>query len=90
MAGWLLRFTASYAVSGVSPDFAALVGDRPMCFAFMAAAVVTSAAICAAGLRGGVERAAKWMMLSLLALMALLAVRSLSLPGAAKGLAFYL
>ncbi|MBQ3290589.1 MAG: sodium-dependent transporter [Kiritimatiellae bacterium] len=90
VAGWLLRFTASYAISGVPPDFAALVGDRPKCFAFMAAAVAASAAICATGLRGGVERAAKWMMLSLLVLMTFLAVRSLSLPGAAKGLAFYL
>ena len=90
VAGWLLKFTASYAVSGLAPDFAALVADKVTCLAFMLVGVAAAAAVCAVGVQRGVERAAKWMMLALLALMAALAAKALALPGAAKGLSFYL
>ena len=90
VAGWLLRFTGSYAASGAPPEFGAMVADRPACLAFMVAAVAVAAAVCAAGVRRGVERVTKWMMLSLFAIMAALAACALSLDGAAKGLSFYL
>ncbi|MBQ9739425.1 MAG: sodium-dependent transporter, partial [Kiritimatiellae bacterium] len=45
---------------------------------------------CAFGVKNGVERVTKWMMLALLALLGVLAVKALSLPGAEKGLRFYL
>jgi NSS family neurotransmitter:Na+ symporter len=56
----------------------------------MTAAIVMGFLICAAGLQKGVERVTKIMMSGLLAIMMALAVRSVTLPGAAKGLEFYL
>ena len=41
-------------------------------------------------LQGGLERVTKYMMVALLLLMVVLAVRSVTLPGAAEGLTFYL
>jgi NSS family neurotransmitter:Na+ symporter len=40
--------------------------------------------------KNGVERITKWMMLALLVLLCVLAVKALSLPGASKGVEFYL
>ena len=46
--------------------------------------------ICSLGLQKGVERITKAMMVCLLLLMLVLAVRSVTLPGAVEGLKFYL
>jgi NSS family neurotransmitter:Na+ symporter len=56
----------------------------------MLASVLLATAVCAVGVQKGVERVTKGMMLCLLALMGVLAAKSLTLEGAAKGLSFYL
>lgn len=90
VAGWLLKFTESYAATGTPPEFAALTADRTTCLVAMLVSVAAATAACAVGVQRGVERVTKWMMISLLALLGVLAVKSLTLEGAAKGLAFYL
>ena len=97
VGGWLLRYATGYAAQGnafVGADtaaaFDALVKSPSVCTAFMLACVVLASAVCACGVRAGVERMTKWMMLALLALLGVLAVKALSLPGADKGVAFYL
>ena len=90
VGGWLLQFTGAYAVKGAAPGFSEMTGDVRSCAVFMALSVVLAAAVCACGVQKGVERITKWMMLSLLALIAVLAVKALTLEGAAKGLEFYL
>ena len=97
VGGWLLRYATGYAAQGnafVGADtaaaFDALVKSPSVCTAFMLACVVLASAVCACGVRAGVERMTKWMMLTLLALLGVLAVKALSLPGADKGVAFYL
>ena len=57
---------------------------------FMIIVVVGCFAICGMGLQNGVEKITKVMMLLLLALMLILAVRSVTLDGASEGLHFYL
>ena len=57
---------------------------------FMALVVVLGMVVCSRGLKNGVEKANKAMMLCLLALLVVLAVRALTLPGAVEGLKFYL
>lgn len=90
VAGWLLKFAESYAVDGAPPDFSSLVADRSTCLVAMLSAVAIAAAICAVGVQRGVERVTKWMMISLLVLMGVLAVKALTLENASAGLAFYL
>ena len=46
--------------------------------------------ICSLGLKKGVEKVTKFMMLALLAIIVVLAVRAVTLPGAAEGLKYYL
>ena len=91
VAGWLVRssFCCLRGAAG-SLSFAALAGDRVSSAVYLAVAVAASAGICMAGVRNGVERVAKSMMLVLLALLAVLAVKALMLPGAQDGLRFYL
>ncbi|MBQ6435913.1 MAG: sodium-dependent transporter, partial [Synergistaceae bacterium] len=56
----------------------------------MAISVIIGAVVCFLGLRKGVERITKLMMCGLLVIMIALAVRSVTLEGADKGLEFYL
>ncbi len=46
--------------------------------------------ICSMGVQKGVERVTKVMMLALLAILGVLVVRALTLPGAGEGVSFYL
>ncbi len=75
---------------GVAGEFGELMG-RPVLMAVCMIIVVTACfAICNLGLQKGVENITKVMMGLLLALMIILAVRSIALPGAEEGLKFYL
>ena len=98
IAGWLLLYLLKTAAGGfeglntegVPAVFNDLLAQPvPMPLA-MTAVVVLCFGICSCGLRNGVERVTKWMMLCLLAIMAVLAVRACFLPHAADGLRFYL
>ena len=97
VGGWLMRYTAGFAAqgsaftgAGAKATFDGLLSDPATCTAYMLLAVVVAAGVCLAGVQRGVERVTKWMMLSLLALLGVLAVKALSLPGAMKGVEFYL
>ena len=52
--------------------------------------VVLGILVCAKGLQNGLERVTKVMMIALLAIMVMLAINSLFMPGAREGLRFYL
>ena len=57
---------------------------------WMVFVVVLGFLVCAKGLQNGLERVTKVMMIALLAIMVVLAVNSLFMPGAKEGLEFYL
>lgn len=90
VAGWLESFMVSYLTSGSARDFSSLLASAPTSGAYMFSAVAIATLICALGLNRGVERITKVMMISLLALISMIAVKALSLPGAMKGVEFYL
>jgi NSS family neurotransmitter:Na+ symporter len=98
VTGWMLSYTW-YNLTGrleglTSDEVGAFFGGMlasPGAMAFwMFLAVGLGSLICFVGLRKGVERTTKVMMCGLLLIMIALAVRSVTLPGAEKGLAFYL
>ena len=90
VAGWLFKYSGDYLRGAGGTDFAALLKDPATCAAYMCAAVALATAICSLGVRAGVERVTKVMMLALLVLLGVLAARTLTLPGVEKGLRFYL
>ncbi|MCF0132482.1 MAG: sodium-dependent transporter, partial [Blautia sp.] len=55
-----------------------------------AIAIVISFGICSLGVQKGIEKITKIMMICLLALILVLAFHSITLPGAGKGVSFYL
>lgn len=98
IAGWMLLYCgkmASGEFSGmdavkVKGVFDNLMANPLVMTAAMAVIVAGCMAICSFGLQKGVEKITKVMMLCLLLIMAVLAVHSFTLPGAQKGLSFYL
>ena len=98
VTGWMvlyfLEIAATDFLQGVSSYQGyfqhGVLGDAGRQLYAMAGVCIGSAAVCAFGLQKGLERVTKWMMLALLALIAILAVNSICLEGAGEGLRFYL
>lgn len=98
VTAWMILYflkTASGALSGLSVEgvkaaFGAMLADPWAQTYAMTGVCIASVGVCAIGLQKGLERVTKWMMLALLLLIVVLAVNSLTLKGAQKGLAFYL
>jgi len=98
IAGWLAYYFVKTLrgdfvgldADGVTEQFLQMQGDPGVMALFMAIVVCIGMFVCLQGLRNGVERVNKVMMLFLLALMAVLAVNSVLLDGGAEGLKFYL
>ena len=98
IAGWLLYYVVKVLrgdfmgldAEGVGAEFTELMGQPVIMTVFMAVVVIGSMLVCLQGLRNGVERVNKVMMLALLALLVVLAVNSLTREGAGEGLRFYL
>ena len=98
IAGWLLLYFVKMAkgdfvglnTTQVADEFSGLMDQPVLMGAFMVLVVVLCMLVCSQGLKNGVERITKVMMLCLLAIMVVLVVRSVTLEGAAEGLKFYL
>ena len=99
ITGWLLYycikgFTGEFGVNvdaaQSGAEFAQMLASPSDMLMNMIAVVAVSFGICACGLRKGVERITKPMMLLLFALLIFLAIRSCLLPGVSAGLEYYL
>ena len=98
VTGWILSYlfaTFRGRLSGLTPVetghfFDTMLVDPLSMGGWMVAAVVIGFLVTSIGLQRGVERVSKFMMLSLLFLMLALAVKAITLEGAADGLRFYL
>ncbi len=77
-------------VAEVTAQFGELTANPVAVVGFMVLAIVLGFFICSLGLKKGVEKVTKIMMLALLAIIMVLAVRSVTLPGAGEGLKYYL
>ena len=94
VAGWMISYFYRFLTNdfkgldtkGVTDKFSHMLSD-PKGMTFWMAVIVI---ICSFGLQAGVEKISKPMMLGLLALIVILAVNSILLPGGTSGLKFYL
>lgn len=100
VAGWMmyycyrcLRGEFSDTVldtDAVAAKFEEMTGSAGIMTLWTVLAIVLAFGICSLGVQKGVEKITKVMMVCLLVLIAVLAVHSLTLPGAMEGVKFYL
>ncbi len=100
VAGWMMyyccqsmlgRFTGSPLTAEEAADrFAGMTASWGTMTFWMVFSVLLAFGICSMGVKKGVEKISKVMMMCLLCLILVLAVRSVSLPGAERGIRFYL
>lgn len=91
VTGWFIYYFVSF-VGGKSQtlSFGAMLSSPRINVMYLFISVALCFAVLTRNLQSGLERITKVMMLLLLVLMTVLAIRSMTLPNAKEGLAFYL
>ena len=99
VTGWMVdyfckfltgRFTAGMDSEQINGVFGQMLSSPGELTLYMVIVVVAGFLICSIGVQKGLERITKVMMVALLGLIVVLAIHSLTLPGAAEGMKFYL
>ncbi len=98
VSGWMFIFFfkslrgdfTGESVKAVADQFGGMVGDFWLQLAFMVLTIVLGFVICSLGLKNGVEKITKVMMVGLLLLLVVVAVVVVALPDAKEGLKLYL
>ena len=98
VTGWMLAFMVRSAMgtfegidaAGVKAVYDGLLANPVESAGFMVITVAIGVLTTRAGLQKGIERVTKVMMGALFAVLAILCVRAVTLPGAQEGLSFYL
>ena len=98
VAGWMLAFMVKSAMgefNGASTEhvasvFGQLLADPVQMTIYMLFIVAIGVITTRAGVKNGVERVTKVMMVALFVVLVALCVRAVTLPGAEEGLEFYL
>ncbi len=97
VSGWMVSYfwkflTGTFSQAAVDADgvFFGMLGNPVEMCIFMVLTVIAGFAVCAGGVRKSLEKVNKFLMIGLLVLIVVLAVHSLTLPGAKAGLNFYL
>lgn len=98
VTGWMLRYFVSTAkgdfggldTNGVEQYFSDMLLDGKSLVLYMLIVVTIGFLVCSFGLKDGLERITKLMMIALLVIMVILAVNSIFMSGGENGLAFYL
>lgn len=98
VSGWMIHYFVSTVkgdfesldANGVGTHFNNMLSDGGSMVFYMAVVVIIGFVVCSFGLKNGLERITKSMMLALLAIMIVLAVNSIFMSGGEKGLEFYL
>lgn len=91
VTGWIIYYFVKFLTGqNDSFGFEAMIANPGINVGFLIVTVVAAFAVLSFRLQGGLERVTKYMMVSLLVLMLVLAVHGLTLSGAKEGLSFYL
>lgn len=99
VSGWMVSyffkflkgdFTKGMSTEDTKAVFGNLLSDPKQMTFWMVLTVVLGFFVCSRGLQNGLEKISKFMMSALLILIVVLAIHSITLPGAAEGVKFYL
>ena len=98
VAGWMLKYFFDTAkgdfigatTSQVKDHFTDMNSVPSEMIFWTVVVIIIGFLVCSLGLQNGVEKISKGMMIALLVIMAVLAINSIFLKGASKGLYFYL
>ena len=91
VSGWIIYYFFRFLTGNhASLGFGAMISSPSVNVLFLLITLVVAFFILSFNLQGGLERVTKYMMSALLVLMLALAVHSLLLGGAGKGMSFYL
>lgn len=98
VSGWMMAYIyemargrfSSIGEKGAENIFLDIISNPYYVIFFMMISIIVGYLIVGKGLQNGVEKITKPMMILLFLLMGILAIRSFTLPGAIKGLSFYL
>lgn len=99
VSGWMVSyffkflkgdFTKGMSTEDTKAAFGNLLSDPKQMTFWMVLTVVLGFFVCSRGLQNGLEKISKLMMSALLILIVVLAIHSITLPGAAEGVRFYL
>lgn len=98
VSGWMLKYfvlTAQGGFEGLSAEavggmFDSVCADPMTMVLYMGIIVVAGFLVCSLGVQNGLEKVSKVMMIALLAIMIVVAINSILLPGGSEGLKFYL
>lgn len=99
VSGWMVSyffkflkgdFTKGMSTEDTKAAFGNLLSDPKQMTFWMVLTVVLGFFVCSRGLQNGLEKISKFMMSALLILIVVLAIHSITLPGAAEGVKFYL
>ena len=83
-------FTKGMSAEDTKAAFGNLLSNPKEMTFWMILTVVLGFFVCSRGLQNGLEKISKFMMSALLILIVVLAIHSITLPGAAEGVKFYL
>lgn len=98
VGGWMLDYfmkMANGTFTGLNPDgvaqvFNGMLANPTEQIIWMLVAILIGFGVCSMGLKNGVEKITKVMMVLLLVIMGALCIRSATLPGGSEGLKFFL
>jgi len=98
VTGWMIQYFVNIAggklvgmdTAGIESFFGGMKAEPVAMIVYMGFVVVAGFLVCSFGLKNGLERITKYMMLALLAIMVILAVNSIFLENGSEGLKFYL
>lgn len=98
VGGWMLYYCwrsirgefVQASTEAVANAFNSMLGNAGTLIFWTVLVCVLCFAVCAMGLKNGIEKVSKFMMVALLAIMVVLAIRSVTMEGAEVGLRFYL